>query len=88
MSTVLKRFDCTNGRAQHCYGCYTMTQDAEGDYVLAQDAYDKVAVLEAQITTLKTQLKDSKEVYASLAASFKAVGNYFDGRILYAKNDA
>lgn len=34
-----KRYDCTNGRAQHCYGCYEMTEAELGDYVLATD-YD------------------------------------------------
>jgi len=34
-----ERFDCTNGSAQWCYGCYTMTRDDLGDYVLAED-YD------------------------------------------------
>ena len=36
MSEV-KRFDCTNGRAQHCYGCYQMTETAEGYYVSWDD---------------------------------------------------
>lgn len=32
------RFDCTNGRAQFCYGCYQMTTDNEyGDYVKYED---------------------------------------------------
>src|SRR5690606_14068040 len=34
-----ERFDCTNGSAQWCYVCYTMTRDDLGDYVLAED-YD------------------------------------------------
>ncbi len=55
--------------------------DAEGDYVDAQDAYDTVAILEAQIATLKTQLKDAtREV-----ASYKQVGSYSDGCLLYTK---
>lgn len=33
----MKRFDCTNGRAQFCYGCYTMTEDSDGDYVRYDD---------------------------------------------------
>jgi hypothetical protein len=29
----VRRYDCTNGKAQHCYGCYEMTSAPEGDYV-------------------------------------------------------
>ena len=36
MSEV-KRYDCTNGRAQHCYGCYQMTESPEGEYVESAD---------------------------------------------------
>lgn len=34
--------------------------DAEGDYVRAKDAINREAVLQAQIRTLETQLKDAK----------------------------
>lgn len=41
MSDV-KRFDCTSGGSQYCYGCYTMSRDDEyGDYVLFED-YDRL----------------------------------------------
>ena len=43
----LKRFDCTSGGAQHCYGCYEMTEDAEGDYVRYADVEQRIATLEA-----------------------------------------
>lgn len=29
----VKRYDCTSGGAQYCYGCYTMEEDELGDYV-------------------------------------------------------
>lgn len=31
------RFDCTNGGAKWCYGCYTMTPNPLGDYVRHED---------------------------------------------------
>lgn len=40
MSEV-KRYDCTNGRAQHCYGCYQMTESTGGDFVESTD-FDRV----------------------------------------------
>lgn len=56
MSTTLPRFDMWAD-----YGHEIHTQaDAEGVFVYAQDAYDKVASLEAEIAILKTQLKDAK----------------------------
>jgi polyhydroxyalkanoate synthesis regulator protein len=40
---TVKRYDCTNGGAQHCYGCYQMTRDdVDGEYVLATD-FDALA---------------------------------------------
>lgn len=35
----VKRYDCTNGGAKYCQGCYQMSEHPEGDYVLAED-YD------------------------------------------------
>lgn len=35
--------------------------NSEGNYVKAQDALDREAVLQARIRTLETQLKDSRE---------------------------
>jgi hypothetical protein len=37
-----------------------MDEASEGEYVLAQDALDREAVLQAQIRTLEVQLKDAK----------------------------
>lgn len=53
MSTILKRYDM-----DWRYG--DIVEEAEGDWVRAQDAYDKIAVMAAEITVLKTQLKDLK----------------------------
>jgi len=33
----VKRYDCTQGGAQYCYGCYTMTENEYGDYVRFDD---------------------------------------------------
>lgn len=38
---TVKRYDCSNGRAQHCYGCYTMEEHEDGEYVKSED-YDKL----------------------------------------------
>lgn len=45
---MVKRYDCTDGGAQFCAGCYTMTEDSLGDYVKF-DEYNAVElrVLEA-----------------------------------------
>ena len=55
-----ERFDCTNGSAQWCYGCYTMTRDDLGDYVLAED-YDALRnvseALQAEIEALRAEVE-------------------------------
>ena len=33
----IQRYDCTNGGAQFCQGCYTMTPDSDGVYVTYAD---------------------------------------------------
>ena len=30
---AIERYDCTNGGAQFCQGCYTMTRDDDGDWM-------------------------------------------------------
>jgi hypothetical protein len=81
VSTVFKRYDlyCSSD------GYYSIEEDesADGDWVKAQDAYDRVAVLEAEISTLKTQLKDAKRE----AAAFKPAGASIQGHILYTKHN-
>lgn len=76
MSIVFRRFDATGSRI--------MSEDREGTWVKAQDAYDKVASLEAQITTLKAQLKDAKRE----VAAFKPSGASVQGHIFYTKQTA
>jgi len=34
---LVKRYDCTQGKAQHCYGCYQMEESEYGDYVRWED---------------------------------------------------
>lgn len=43
-----KRFDCTNGKAQCCYGCYEMTETVDGDYVQSKD-FDTALAREAEL---------------------------------------
>jgi hypothetical protein len=72
-----RRFDINahdNEYGQH----HEQIDRAEGEYVLAQDALDREAVLQAQVRTLETQLKDSQKGY-------KQVGASWDGMILYAR---
>lgn len=38
----VKRYDCTNGKARHCYGCYEMTELPNGEYVSGDD-FDRVS---------------------------------------------
>lgn len=42
MSEPVKRYDCTNGGASFCQGCYTMSESDLGDYVEFAD-YDAMA---------------------------------------------
>jgi DNA anti-recombination protein RmuC len=53
-------------------------EEAEGEFVYAQDALDREAVLQAQIRTLETQIKDSQKGY-------KQVGASWDGMVLYVR---
>jgi hypothetical protein len=62
---VYDRFDCTNGGSAHCYGCYTMDASSDGDYVRAEDAINREAVLQAEIRTLQVQLKDARAIDAN-----------------------
>lgn len=60
MSIVFKRYDVYGERGHRT----TEVPDAEGEYVKAQDAYDKCAVLSAEIATLKAQLKEAETRHA------------------------
>jgi uncharacterized small protein (DUF1192 family) len=53
MSIVFKRYDLALDDTMH--------EDAEGEFVKAQDALDRCAVLSAEIATLKAQLKGYQE---------------------------
>lgn len=52
----VKRYDCTNGKAQYCYGCYKMDEDADGDYVTFED----YAALRAQVSDLQSKLEEAE----------------------------
>jgi len=60
LPSMPERFDCTNGSAQWCYGCYTMTRDDLGDYVLAED-YDALRnaseALQAEVEALRAEVE-------------------------------
>ena len=51
------RYDCTNGKAQHCYGCYQMTETNEGEWVQAMD-YDAA---QSEIAALREELAESED---------------------------
>jgi len=61
MTKALRRFDVlsTDPFADHDEVVVAL-EDAEGEWVKAQEAYDRIAALEAQIAVLKAQLKDAK----------------------------
>ena len=44
----VKRYDCTDGGAQFCQGCYTMTEREYGDWVPFED-YDALAARHASL---------------------------------------
>lgn len=49
----MKRYDCTNGRAQLCYGCYQMTETEHGAWVLDID-YDAA---QSELAALREELQ-------------------------------
>lgn len=57
----VKRYDCTSGGAQHCYGCYTMKECELGDYV-EWEAYE---ALQAECEALKKQIEELREAQLS-----------------------
>ncbi|RQU14208.1 hypothetical protein DF152_17240 [Burkholderia cenocepacia] len=58
MSVVFKRYDLHSPETGCAYEEVDADPLSEGYWVKAQDAYDKCAVLSAEIATLKTQLRD------------------------------
>lgn len=65
----VKRYDCTNGKAQHCYGCYEMTEAAEGDYVSSAE-FDRVSAerddLQQRLTVQDQKVDDLKWVLMAI----------------------
>jgi hypothetical protein len=57
MSHVFKRYDVVHGR----WNVPRALESADGEWVRAQDAYDAVAIIEAKVRVLETQLKDTKK---------------------------
>lgn len=55
----VKRYDCTSGGAQYCYGCYTMEEDEMGDYV-EWEAYE---ALQAECDILLAALRNICNIY-------------------------
>lgn len=54
----VERFNCTDGGARYCYGCYQMTPDNEyGDYV----SYDDYAALLQQLAERDTEAASNRK---------------------------
>ena len=77
---VWRRFDVQT--AAHEYAAdVERTDSADGEYVLAQDAIDREAVLQAQIRTLETQLKDARRY------QYAEAGGAINGQTLYTRTE-
>ncbi len=46
-----KRYECGNGNASYCYGCYQMQEDSDGEYV----KYDDYAALRERVIELEAK---------------------------------
>jgi hypothetical protein len=89
----VKRFDCTSGGAQFCQGCYTMTQDVDGDYVeytdyesLRQRLSDTINAAAENILEMQKRLEAAekdKERLEFLIAERAVVDNVNDYHWLY-----
>lgn len=64
MSDV-KRYDCTNGGARYCQGCYTMTETDHGEYVASED-YDALAAENERLNARIAELSHDAELYRRL----------------------
>jgi hypothetical protein len=51
----IERYDCTNGGAQFCSGCYTMTPRDDGEWV----SFDDYQALQAERDDLRRQLEQA-----------------------------
>lgn len=54
---MIQRYDCTNGGAQFCQGCYEMTPDADGDYVTYADHLAALAAKDAEIAAERDEVE-------------------------------
>lgn len=73
---MVKTYDCTDGGAQHCLGCYTMREstdgfgksDEYGDWVRKED-YDALA---AELAALRTEFTENQIKHYRRADELKA----------------
>lgn len=65
----VKRYDCTSGSAQYCYGCYTMEEDEMGDYV-EWEAYE---ALQAEVERLRCIISDLKDWDCDVRGGFLSI---------------
>lgn len=75
---VWRRFDVQQPGS---YFLVVRRDAADGEYVLAQDAIDREAVLQAQIRTLETQLKDARRY------QYAEAGGAINGQTLYTRTE-
>lgn len=65
--SVVKRYDCSNGGASFCQGCYTMEECELGDYISSED-YDQLAAenkrLEARLEQANKQVSSECQDWA------------------------
>ena len=74
----VKRYDCTNGKARHCYGCYRMTESAQGDYVSWAD-FDRVSAenlaLQQRLTVQDQRVDELVELLTAAQNAMPWVSN-------------
>lgn len=80
----MKRYDCTDGGAQFCQGCYTMAEDSLGDYVKYED---HAAEVERLTQTREADMEVYHQVYMVLlnAGDDKYLGALEQAQALVAK---
>lgn len=71
----VKRYDCTNGGAQHCYGCYTMKGDELGDYV-EWEAYEALKAERDAWHERAVMTLEKKNEWADRARKAESERNY------------
>jgi len=62
VSVVFKRYDLHSPETGCAYEEVDADPCSEGYWIKAQDAYDKCAVLSAEIATLKVRLREARDV--------------------------